>query len=65
MKNNIILNYFTSSFAELKRVSWPTKQEVLYHSVVVFVSSAVAVLITSAVDYGLTYVVQYLVENKK
>lgn len=65
MKNNIVFKYFTGSFDELKRVSWPTRKEVLNHTIIVLVSSAIAVIITAAIDYGLTYIIQYLVENKK
>ena len=65
MKNNAIFKYFTGSWEELKRVHWPTQKEVLNHTVIVLVSSVIAIVVTSAIDYGLTYVVQYLVENKK
>ena len=65
MKNNVIFKYFTGSWEELKRVSWPTQKEVMNHTIVVLISAICAIIITSAIDYGLTYVVQYLVENKK
>lgn len=65
MKNNIVFKYFAGSWDELKRVSWPTKKEVLNHTIIVLVSSMIAIAITAAIDYGLTYVIQYLVENKK
>ena len=65
MKNNIVFKYLLGSFDELKRVSWPTKKEVLNHTVIVLVSSAIAIMLTAAIDYGLTYIIQYLIENKK
>lgn len=64
MKNNKIIKYFVGSWEELKKVSWPSKQEVFNHTIIVLVSAVVAVLITSVIDLGLTYLVQYLVEHK-
>lgn len=64
MKNNKIINYFVGSWNELKKVSWPTRKMVMNHTVIVIVSVAIAIVITGAIDYGLTYVVQYVVENR-
>ncbi len=64
MKNNLVIKYFMGSWAELKKVSWPTKKEVLNHTIIVLISAALAIAITGAVDYGLTYLVQYLVQTK-
>lgn len=64
MKNNIIVSYFISAWAELKKVKWPTKKEVLNHTIIVVVSSALAIAITGAIDYGLTYLVQYFVQTR-
>lgn len=65
MKNNAVLKYFVGSWAELKRVSWPTRQQIVNHTVIVLAASIIAIGITSAIDYGLTTLVQYLIENKK
>lgn len=64
MKNNIVTNYFVSSWAELKKVNWPTRKEVLNHTIIVVISCTVAIAITAAVDYGLTYFVQYFVQSR-
>lgn len=64
MKNNIVVNYFTSSWHELKKVSWPTRKEVLNHTVIVVISASIAIIVTGAIDYGLTYVVQFIVQNR-
>lgn len=64
MKNNAIINYFVGSWTELKRVNWPTRKDVINQTAIVLVSSIIAIAITSAMDYGLTYVVQYIIENK-
>lgn len=64
MKNNPVLNYLVGSWDELKKVHWPTRNEVLNHTIIVLVSSAIAIAVTSGIDYGLTYIIQYVVERR-
>jgi len=64
MKNNPVSNYLIGAWNELKKVNWPTRAEVANHTIVVLVASIVAIAITSAIDYGLTYTIQYIVERK-
>lgn len=64
MKNNKVIKYFVGAWSEIVKVKWPTKAMVFNHTVVVIISSGIAILITAGIDYGLTYVVQYLVTNK-
>ena len=52
------------SFAELKKVSWPSKNELINHTVIVIISAAVAIALTAAVDFGLTKLVEYIVQNR-
>ena len=64
MKNNAVVRYFVGAWNELKKVSWPTRKEVAYHTVIVFVAAIVAIAATSVIDFGLTYLIQLIVENK-
>lgn len=64
IRNNFVANYFVSSWFELKKVNWPKRAEVVNHTIIVLVSCAIAIAITSAIDYGLTYLVQYIVERR-
>jgi len=64
LKNNFITNYLVGSWSEIKKVSWPKKEEVVNHTIIVLISCAVAIAITSAIDLGLTYIVQYIVERR-
>lgn len=59
-----ISDYFLGVWSELNKVTWPTRADVISHTVVVIVSVAVAVAVISALDFGLTKLVQYIVENK-
>ena len=64
LKNNFIVNYLVGSWSEIKKVSWPKNSDVLNHTIIVLISCAIAVAVTSAIDYGLTYMVQYIVERR-
>ena len=64
MKNNSIINYFAGVWLELKKVSWPTKKEVINHTIIVIVSAALATMIAALLDFGLTRLVEFIVENK-
>jgi len=64
MKNNKLINYFQGVVSELKKVHWPTRQEVISHTVIVIISAVVATSILAALDYGLTSLVQYIVQQK-
>ena len=55
-----IQNFFIGSYEELKKVVWPSRQEVISHTVIVIASIAVSMAIISALDYGLTIGVQWL-----
>jgi len=64
MKNNIVATYFKGVWSELKKVTWPTRQEVIAHTIIVLISAGIAVAITAAADYGLTRLVELLVQNR-
>lgn len=50
-----ILNFFRESKAELKKVEWPEKQEVVNSTVVVLVSIVVVSLGLGGMDFVLTF----------
>jgi preprotein translocase subunit SecE len=64
MKNSLLIGYFKGVWVELKKVSWPTGKEVINHTIIVLVSAAIAIALTSAIDFGLTKVIEYLVQNR-
>lgn len=64
MKNLNIVTYFKGVWAELKKVSWPTGKQVVDHTIIVLVSAAIAIALTAAADFGLTKLVEYLVQNR-
>jgi preprotein translocase subunit SecE len=60
---NFALNYFKGVWSELKKVSWPTKGEVISHTIIVLVSAIIAISMTSLADFGLTKLVEFLVQK--
>ncbi|MFA5927620.1 MAG: preprotein translocase subunit SecE [Patescibacteria group bacterium] len=65
MKSNFLINYVADSWSELKKVKWPSRQEVIYHTIIVVASIVAATAITALVDYGLSSLIQYIVEKSK
>jgi len=61
--NNIIFNYFKGVWSELKKVSWPTRAEVVNHTIIVLISAILAICLTAAADFGLTKLVEFLVQK--
>jgi len=59
-----IVKYFNSIWQELKKISWPSKSTIISHTVIVLVSSLAAMAVVSAIDYGLSKVVEYFVSLK-
>lgn len=56
-----IKNFFIGSYEEFRKVIWPSRQELISHTVVVIISIFVAMAIVAAVDYGLFTLVQKLI----
>lgn len=63
MKNNVVLDYFRGVWSELKKVSWPTKETVINHTIIVIVSAAIAIGLTTVIDLGLTKLVQFIIQK--
>lgn len=48
------VNYFATAASELRKVVWPTRREVVNHTVVIVVTAVVCIIILGFLDYGLT-----------
>jgi len=56
-----ITNYFVQSYEELKRVSWPSKKEIIRLTIIVIISTIIAMLLISGLDWVLTKLVNYFI----
>ncbi len=60
---NQIRNYFVSSFEEMKKVIWPSRKEVINHTIIVVASIVVTMAIIAALDFGLFNLLQKLIQG--
>lgn len=60
-----VKDYFSGVWKELHRVSWPTRQIIINHTIIVLVSAVVVMVIISIIDFGLSRSVEYLLSLKK
>lgn len=56
------VNYLKESKAELQKVAWPTKSEIVRYSILVVISVAVVAVFFGALDFGLSKGVEKLIE---
>lgn len=56
-----IVNYFVSSYEELKKVVWPNRDEVTSHTTIVIFSILISMGIIAALDFGLFNLLQMLI----
>ena len=56
-----LTKYLKGSLDELKKVTWPTREEVVRYSIIVILSTLVSIGVLVAVDYGLSELVDWLV----
>ncbi len=55
-----IRRYVEESYSELKKVTWPTREQVRNLTVLVFAISAVVGIFIATIDFGFTEVVRFL-----
>lgn len=57
-----IINYFKASYRELAKVSWPSKQEVIWLTALVVIAIIVSAAVLALIDFGLTSIINYLLK---
>lgn len=61
---NKIINYIRDSWIELKKVSWPSKQETYKNTIMVIVVSLAIAAFLGLADYGLNLGLEQLIKIK-
>ena len=56
-----LTNYIKNSIIELKKVSWPTKQQAVRHTLLVIAISAVVAAFLGIIDFILTKALQLVI----
>ncbi|MDP2624893.1 MAG: preprotein translocase subunit SecE, partial [Candidatus Peregrinibacteria bacterium] len=54
-KSNPLTAYFVGSFEELRKVTWPTKEQAIRLTIVVLIFSLIVALALGVLDYGFSY----------
>lgn len=57
-------DFFTDSYSELLKVSWPNRQTVIYHTIAVIVVMVVATVIIAVADIGLSKTMEYFIISR-
>ena len=56
-----ITTFIKESRSELKKVTWPTREETIRHTLTVIVMSGILALFLGGIDYGLQFVLRTFV----
>lgn len=59
---NSIINYFKGSYRELHKVSWPSRKEVTYLTIIVIIIIIISIIILGGIDFGLSEIVNIFVK---
>lgn len=59
-----IKKFFIGSYEEFKKVIWPSRKEVISHTVIVLLSIIVSMSLIALIDYGLFSLVQSVLVGK-
>jgi len=64
MKNNKIVKYFIDSYQELKKVTWPTRKQLIRDTAIVIISAIVVTAFVGVIDLGFSKLIEYLISIK-
>ncbi len=61
---NNIKSYFRGVVTEAKKVVWPTKKEVINHTLVVIVAVIVIMTVFGSFDFGLSKLLEFVIKSQ-
>ncbi len=56
-----IRDYFVTAYLELQKVVWPSRNEVIRHTIIIAVSVVLASALLGLMDYGLTSLLRIII----
>lgn len=59
-----IINYFKSAFAEIKKVSWPSRKETFQYTVLVIGLSLAVAAVLGGLDFVFNLIIQKLLNRQ-
>jgi preprotein translocase SecE subunit len=60
---NAVANYISETIAELKKVTWLSRRDLLYLSGIVLLVTVVVGIILGSIDYGFSKLIQFMINN--
>ena len=58
-----VANYISETIAELKKVTWLSRRDLLYLSGIVLLVTVVVGVILGSIDFGFSKLIQFLINN--
>lgn len=55
-----LINYFKGAFEELKKVTWPTRDEAVRQTIIVIAMSIGVAIFLGALDFVFTYLMNFI-----
>ena len=62
---NAVVNYISETIAELKKVTWLSRRDLLYLSGIVLLVTLVVGVILGSIDFGFSKFIQWLITTVK
>jgi len=56
-----LTKYIKGSIDELKKVTWPTREETVRYSIIVIVATLISVGLLTLIDFGLNNIIDILI----
>ncbi len=56
-----VRQYFITAYEEMRKVVWPSREQVTTHTVIVVLAIVVSMALIAALDYGLFNLLQILI----
>jgi preprotein translocase SecE subunit len=60
---NAVVNYISETIAELKKVTWLSRRDLLYLSGLVLLAAFVVGVILSVIDFGFSELIKWLINT--
>ena len=60
---NAVANYISETIAELKKVTWLSRRDLLYLSGIVLLVTVAVGVILGSIDFGFSKLIQFLINN--
>lgn len=61
---NSVKQYFSGVISEVKKVAWPTRKQVTENTIIVISAVVAAMIIFGLIDFGLSKLLEYVIQTQ-